>query len=116
MRELLILKGAAHACVDAANNLAAADDKALHFKALINAVLRRVSREGEALLGLQDNVRLNTPDWLWTRWCAEYGEETARKIAAAHGREAPLDIVLKNSAAQFPGSTALFGSVRRPHR
>src|SRR3954470_23820392 len=39
--ELLILGVAAHAAVDAANRLAAADNKAVHFKALINAVLRR---------------------------------------------------------------------------
>ena len=46
--ELLILKVPAHAAVDAANNLAAADGKAVHFKSLINAVLRRIAREGEA--------------------------------------------------------------------
>ena len=44
--ELLILKVAAHAAVDAANQLAAKDSKAVHFKPLINAVLRRISREG----------------------------------------------------------------------
>jgi len=47
--ELLILKGAAHAAVDAANRLAAADAKAVHFKPLINAVLRRMTREGDAM-------------------------------------------------------------------
>ena len=35
--ELLFLDVAAHAAVDAANRLAAADDKAVHFKPLINA-------------------------------------------------------------------------------
>jgi len=40
--ELLILKVAPHAAVDAANQLAAKDNKAVHFKPLINAVLRRV--------------------------------------------------------------------------
>jgi len=68
--ELLILKVPAHAAVDAANNLAAADSKAVHFKSLINAVLRRVSREGAELRGGRDNARLNTPgtasgNWLW---------------------------------------------------
>ncbi len=111
--ELLILKVAPHAAVDAANNLAAADNKAVHFKSLINAVLRRVAREGETVLGAQDNLRLGTPDWLWSRWLGEYGEDTTRRIAAAHASEAPLDIVLKNDAAKFPGSSALFGSARR---
>jgi 16S rRNA (cytosine967-C5)-methyltransferase len=111
--ELLILKGAAHAAVDAANNLAAADKKAVHFKALINAVLRRIAREGAAVLSSLDSPRLNTPDWLWTRWCAQYGEDRARAIATAHGQEAPLDIVLKREAAAHPQSDALLNLSRR---
>jgi 16S rRNA (cytosine967-C5)-methyltransferase len=110
--ELLILKVPAHAAVDAANNLAAADAKAVHFKSLINAVLRRISREGAELRGGRDNARLNTPDWLWNRWLAEYGPDSARKIADAHGKEAPLDIVLKDDAS-FPQATRLFGHVHR---
>ena len=111
--ELLILKGAAHAAVDGANNLASADSKAVHFKPLINAVLRRIAREGEAVRSSLDAPRLNTPDWLWERWRAQYGEDITRAIALAHSREAPLDITLKNSAALFPESTALFGASRR---
>jgi 16S rRNA (cytosine967-C5)-methyltransferase len=111
--ELLILKVPAHAAVDAANRLAAADGKAVHFKALINAVLRRLAREGEALRAGLDGVRLNTPDWLWQRWLDQYGEDTARDIAAANQREAPLDIFLKNPDAIAPEGTPLFGHSRR---
>jgi 16S rRNA (cytosine967-C5)-methyltransferase len=111
--ELLILKGAAHAAVDAANNLAAADGKAVHFKSLINAVLRRMSREGEAVLATLDAPRLNTPDWLWTRWSAQYGDEIAHAVAAAHGREAPLDITLKQDGSVAPQSAATAGLSRR---
>ena len=111
--ELLILKGAAHAAVDAANNLAAADNKAVHFKSLINAVLRRVAREGESVRSGRDTTRLNTPDWLWTRWSAQYGADAARAIADAHAKEAPLDITLKNDGVVFPESQPLFGLSRR---
>jgi 16S rRNA (cytosine967-C5)-methyltransferase len=111
--ELLILKVPAHAAVDAANNLAAADGKAVHFKSLINAVLRRIAREGEAARADLDVVRLNTPDWLWTRWSAQYGEDTARAIAAAHSHEAPLDIRLKQDSILHPESETLFGLSRR---
>jgi 16S rRNA (cytosine967-C5)-methyltransferase len=111
--ELLILKGAAHAAVDAANDLAAADKKAVHFKALINAVLRRIAREGAPVLSGLDAPRLNTPDWLWARWGAQYGEDSARAIATAHGQEAPLDIVLKREAAAHPQSYALLNLSRR---
>ncbi len=109
--ELLILKVAAHAAVDAANQLAAKDAKAVHFKPLINAVLRKVAKEGEAVLSGLDRERLSTPDWLWTRWTAQYGAGTARLIARAHQQAAPIDIVLKSADAP-PGET-LFGPVRR---
>jgi 16S rRNA (cytosine967-C5)-methyltransferase len=111
--ELLILKNAAHAGVDAANKLAVADGKALHFKPLINAVLRRIAQEGEAVRAKLDGPRLNTPDWLWQRWEAQYGIETTRAIAMAHQSEAPLDITLKTPELNFPDSKALFGLTRR---
>ena len=111
--ELLILKGAAHAAVDAANRLAAADRKAVHFKPLINAVLRRLAREGEAVCATLDAPRLDTPDWLWTRWTAQYGEQTTRAIATAHRSEAPLDITLKSPDARAPEGVALTGLTRR---
>ncbi len=111
--ELLILKVAAHAAVDAANELAAKDSKAVHFKPLINAVLRKVAREGEVVLSGLDRERLSTPDWLWTRWAAQYDAGTARIIARAHQREAPIDIILKSADGVFPASEALFGNVRR---
>jgi 16S rRNA (cytosine967-C5)-methyltransferase len=111
--ELLILKVAPHAAVDAANQLAGKDPKAVHFKPLVNAVLRKVAREGADLLSGMDRERLCVPDWLWTRWAAQYGKDTARAIAAAHLAEAPLDIVLKTDGAPHPESNALFGPVRR---
>lgn len=112
--ELLFLDVAPHAAVDAANRLAQDDSKAMHFKPLINAVLRRVTREGRAFVEAQDAPRLNTPDWLWTRWTAAYGEDTARAIAGAHARPAPVDLVLKDKAyvAQL-GAEILFDDVAR---
>jgi 16S rRNA (cytosine967-C5)-methyltransferase len=112
--ELLLLDVAPHAAVDAANRLATADTKAMHFKPLINAVLRRISREGKAILESQDAPRLNTPDWLWARWCDTYGETVARAIACAHAKPAPTDLVLKDSAfASQLGGVTLFDNVVR---
>ena len=96
--ELLFLDVAPHAAVDAANRLASVDDKARHFKPLLNAVLRRVSSEGKALANAQDALRLNTPDWLWERWCESYGESRTRAIALAHATQPPIDLTLKDSA------------------
>jgi 16S rRNA (cytosine967-C5)-methyltransferase len=111
--ELLFLDVAPHAAVDAANRLAASDNKAVHFKSLINAVLRRVSREGKDFLGSKDADRLNTPDWLWASWRAAYGDQTARAIASAHLHQPPTDFVLKDGASPPPGAMQLFGNVSR---
>lgn len=111
--ELLILKVPPHAAVDAANQLAAKDAKAVHFKPLVNAVLRKVAKEGVGILSNLDHERLSTPDWLWSRWTAQYDAGTARLIARAHQHAAPVDIVLKSSNGAVPPGEALFGNARR---
>jgi len=65
---------------------------------MINAVLRRASKDGAALVAKQDAARLNTPDWLWSDWASRFGEETARTIASAHTIEPPLDISIRDDA------------------
>lgn len=113
--ELVFLDAPAHAAVDAANRLAAADDKARHFKPLINAVLRKVAAEGKAMADGQD-IALNLPDWLFARWTEFYGEETARAMVQAQGCPAPLDIVSPNAVPDFGPDVAvenLFGPVYR---
>lgn len=109
--ELLFLDVAPHAAVDGANRLAQSDDKAIHFKPLINAVLRRVTREGRDVLAVQDAERLNVPDWLWPRWVETYGNETTRAIAAAHLARPPLDIVSKGDP--ISDAVNLFGNLWR---
>ncbi|MGB8363590.1 MAG: RsmB/NOP family class I SAM-dependent RNA methyltransferase [Rhizomicrobium sp.] len=114
--ELLFLDVAAHAAVDAANRLAADDAKAVHFKPLINATLRRIAREGKAILAAQDAERLDTPDWLWQRWEQAYGEAVARGIAHAHLSPPPLDILGADESSALrvlPGALPLPGGVLR---
>jgi 16S rRNA (cytosine967-C5)-methyltransferase len=108
--ELLFLNVAPHAAVDAANRLAQTDDKAVHFKPLINAVLRRVAQEGRTVIARQDEAALNTPDWLWVRWTQSYGDSVARAIATSHLAIPPLDLMLKDpshSLAERPGALRL---------
>ncbi len=111
--ELLFLGVAPHAAVDGANRLAQHDAKAVHFKPLINAVLRRISREGAEVLSRQDAARLNTSDWLWQRWQSTYGEETTRAIAHAHLAPAPLDIVLRADEFDELDGERIFANVVR---
>ena len=93
--QLLCLELPAHAVVDLSVELVRRDRGAHRFAKFSNAVLRRVSERGGALLATQDALRLNIPDWLWQRWSKEYGAETARRIAEASLKEAALDISLK---------------------
>src|SRR5437870_5483535 len=66
------------------------------YAGLVNAVLRRLAREGAQLLAGVDAVALDTPAWLMARWAKTYGAETARAIAAANGREPALDLTVKD--------------------
>lgn len=112
--ELMVLEVAAHAAVDGANRLAAADQKAVHFKPLINAVLRRVAGEGAKLMAAQDAPHLNTPDWLWTRWCENYTEAGARSIGEAHVHEPPLDLIFAEKISiDIPDAEKLASNVAR---
>jgi 16S rRNA (cytosine967-C5)-methyltransferase len=108
--QLVFLHTPSHAAVSTAVDLA---EQLGHrkMKALINAVLRRLSREGEGLAVAQDAARLNTPEWLWQSWCAAYGELTTRAIAAAHFRDPPLDLALRDSDAVGAWAARLHGAV-----
>ncbi len=112
--ELLFLDVAPHAAVDAANNLAAADNKAVHFKPLINAVLRRAAKEGHDVLAQKDTTRLNTPDWMWQRWRDAYGEDRARAIAEVHLAKPPTDFSFKSdNTSLLLDATSLPGNMQR---
>jgi 16S rRNA (cytosine967-C5)-methyltransferase len=103
--QLVFLGTPAHAAVSTTLALATTPRLAGH-KGLINALLRRIAREGNELLGGQDAARLNTPAWLWQSWCAAYGEASARAIAEAHLSDPPLDLTLKPGPGEAPDPEA----------
>lgn len=113
--EILFLKIAPHAAVDEAVTLVKTLDLA-PLSGFVNAVLRRVVREGAAWLVTQDAERVNTPDWLWRRWQDRYGADIVRRIAAAHREEPPLDISVKSNPEQWAqrleGILLATGSIR----
>lgn len=104
--QLLFLGTPGHAAVDTAVALTRAR-RLGNFAGLVNAVLRRLARDGAAMLAGQDAARLNTPDWLWASWCAAYGEAAARAIATAHLAEPPLDLTLARPAETARWADAL---------
>ena len=114
--QILWLNVPDHAAVDLAVRLVQADRKAERYAALVNAVLRRVGREGTERLTRIDATALNTPAWLLARWVATYGDETAHAIANANGLEPALDFTVKQDPAHwaqvFGGRVLPTGSVR----
>ena len=98
--QILFLNVPDHAAVDLSVRLAQADRRAAGFARLINAVLRRVAREGTGRLAAIDSTALDTPDWLMARWIAAYGEPTARAIAVANRNEPALDLTVTSDPEQ----------------
>src|SRR5690606_30551741 len=82
--QLVFLRAAPHAAISLAVDQVRTLRNGERFAGLVNAVLRRVSREGIAIAESQDEALLNTPDWLMRRWVADYGQDAARRIALAH--------------------------------
>jgi 16S rRNA (cytosine967-C5)-methyltransferase len=112
--QLLVLNTPAHAAVGETVEAANAAREARGFAKLMNAVLRRVSREGHAIMeALPPGADL--PPWLYARWRATYGEEAPR-IAQALLQEPPLDVTVKGDAESWTekldGVLTPTGSVR----
>jgi 16S rRNA (cytosine967-C5)-methyltransferase len=119
--ELILLIGSAqilwldvpdHAAVDLSVRLAQADRRAARYAGLINAVLRRIAREGAA--GIDGAI--DTPGWLMARWTRAYGRRIAHAIAETHRHEAALDLTVKDNpegwAARLRGRVLPTGTVR----
>jgi len=111
--ELLFLETPPHAAIDGAVASARARPDLARHAGLLNAVLRRLAREGAGLLP----ATLNLPAWLRTRWLEAYGDETLSAIADAQMRDPPLDLTVKGDVetwAQTLGATILpTGTLRR---
>ncbi len=113
--QLLFMGIADHAAVSVAVDQVSADRDARHFKALANAVLRRVGRERDALLASLP-ADIDTPEWLHDRWQATYGAETTTAIETMHRIEPSLDLSVKSDpegwATKLGGIVLPSGSVR----
>jgi len=116
--QIMFMAVADHAAVDTAVRLA--DEHGYtRQKGFVNGLLRTIVRIGPEWLSKQDEVRLNTPEWLLKTWTADYGLGEAAKIAEANLNEAPLDITIKNEsdrnhyASVFKATELLTGSLRK---
>lgn len=107
--QILCMDGtAAHAAVDLAVEAAAKNRKTSAAKNMVNAVLRRMLRENVVL---PPDASLNIPPWLFKIWEADYGRETALRIADTALREPVLDITVKNMQERQKWAESLGGIV-----
>jgi 16S rRNA (cytosine967-C5)-methyltransferase len=90
-----------HAAVDLSVRLVQSDRRAAKYAGLVNAVLRRCAREGQALVDEVSSSNVDVAPWLMARWVANYGEARAKEIAFAIGQEPSLDITVKSDPAQW---------------
>ena len=99
--QILFLEVPDHAAVDLSVRLVEAEQGG-RYAGLVNAVLRRLAREGRAALDALD-PSIDTPPWLFERWTRAYGADTAHAIAAAHRVEPSLDLSVKDDAPAWAG-------------
>jgi len=123
--QALFLKTPAHASVDTMVTLVARRGGEAGYKGLVNAVLRRITRDVELFSQYTPGRSgftgaISVPDWLWQSWTKTYGVGLATKIATAHLAEPPLDFTVKRepehwalllNATVLPGGTLR----RQPH-
>ncbi len=86
---------------------------------LVNAVLKRIAREGVDRLREEiDTLQLSVPAWLWRSWKAAYGEDKTRRMVAQQQKPAPLDLSVKDDpdiwAKRLGGEVIAGQTVRLP--
>ncbi len=108
--QILLLETPAHAAVSTSVDLASDRRETAGYKAVVNAILRRIADKGGELIA-DLPARIDTPGWMWRGWERAYGPQTARRMAAAHQVEPALDLTLKDPSASSDWAERLGGAV-----
>lgn len=113
--QILYLDVPDHSAVDLAVEQANRDPRNRRFAGLVNAVLRRLAREKDALL--QQTAAIPAmPLWFFDRLSDVYGREAAERISEAQTSPAAIDLTVKGDAAlwaeKLGGLVLPTGSVR----
>jgi 16S rRNA (cytosine967-C5)-methyltransferase len=95
------------AAVTTTVEMAAARNPTRPFKALVNAVLRGLTRDTAAPV----EPETYAPAWLYARWRAAYGQEAADAIAARIAEEPPTDLTPRDPAEAAALAEALEATV-----
>lgn len=92
----LCLGGDAHGVVNEAVNIVGRNPRTMQMKGLVNAVLRKVAKDGPAEWEILRVPRL--PRWLRDPLAEAYGKDEMKAMEAAHFAGAPLDLTVKDDA------------------
>ncbi len=113
--QILYLDIPDHAAVDIAVEQAMRDPRARRFASLVNAVLRRMTREKAHIMPVLRSSTVNAPGWFAERLQAAYGDRT-EALLQAHATEPAIDFTVKSDpaawAARLGGVVLPTGSVR----
>lgn len=113
--QILYLDIPDHSAVDLAVEQAQSDPRNRRFASLVNAVLRRLSREKEAILEKVRTVPA-MPAWFYDRLVVHYGRAQAERISEAQLVPAAIDLTVKSDPAfwaeRLGGTVLPTGSVR----
>lgn len=95
--QILYLDLPDHSAVDLAVTAANNDPRNRRYASLVNAVLRRLSREKDNLAAVTDNA----PEWFSTMLERSYGKEKADAILRIHAVEPAIDLTVKGNPAEW---------------
>lgn len=110
--QILYLDVPDRAAVDLAVTAANNDPRNRRFASMVNAVLRRLSREKDTFKSGASNV----PEWFEQTLISAYGKDKAQAILDIQAKEPPIDLTVKGDpavwAAKLGGIALPTGSVR----
>lgn len=113
--QILYLDVPDHSAVDLAVEQANADPRNRRFAKLVNAILRRMSREKDEILASVAHVP-PMPQWFLSRLESAYGKEAALAISESQLEPAAIDLTVKSDAAgwaeRLNGAVLPTGGVR----
>lgn len=114
--QILYLDIPDHSAVDLAVEQAQTDPRNKRFASLVNAILRRLSREKKQLLATVGETIPAIPAWFHERLVGYYGAPEAARIADALLTPAAIDVTVKSDAQgwaqRLNGRVLPTGSVR----
>lgn len=114
--QIIVISSPSYAVVNIAINLTKRDRKSYKLQGLVNAVLRKISREIENINLKEFDAIILLPDWLRSRWNVQYKPNEILSSAQSLLTPPPLDISVKypesKLASEINGITLDTGTIR----